>query len=147
MEKRLQQDLDKMKSGVELLSVNFKYVHPPTSIVYSFEEVTAAYQDKQRIINNALEYQNKILPESRGKAAQIVETAKSYITDRQEKAQGDATRFILSLPTSSREKQLTMSRIYLQTIPEILREKTKILIDPKSGEPDVWIDFEKITHR
>ncbi|MCK4825700.1 hypothetical protein KA005_58675, partial [bacterium] len=140
--KRLQEILDELESGVELLSVNLKDIHPPISIADSFEKVIAGYQEKQRGINDALGYQNKVLPESRGKAVRELETAKSYIIDRKKRAEGSATRFRLSLPRYSQEKQITMSRIYLQTIQEILREKTKIVVEPGSGVPELWMDFE-----
>lgn len=140
--KRLQEALDELESGVELLSVNLKDIHPPISIADSFERVIAGYQEKQRIINDALGYQNKVLPESRGKAVRELETAKSYIIDRKKRAEGSATRFRLSLPRYSQEKQITMSRIYLQTIQEILREKKKMVVEPGSGVPELWMDFE-----
>jgi len=139
---KLQKNLDELESGIELLAVNLKDIHPPISIADSFERVIAGYQEKQRIINDALGYQNKVLPESRGKAVRELEEAGSYIIDRKKKAEGNATRFILSLPRYKQEKQIAMSRIYLQTIQEILREKTKIVVEPGSGEPELWMDFE-----
>lgn len=142
MLEKLQENLDELKSGIELLAVNLKDIHPPISIADSFERVIAGYQEKQRIINNALGYQNKVLPESRGKAVREQEAAESYIIDRKKKAEGNAARFSLSLPRYKQEKQITMSRIYLKTLQEILRDKTKIVIEPGSGEPEIWMDFE-----
>jgi len=142
MLKRLQEDLDDLESGIELLAVNLKDIHPPISIADSFERVIAGYQEKQRIINDALGYQNKVLPESRGKAVRELETARSYSIDRKKRTEGDAARFRLSLPRYSLEKEITMSRIYLQTVQEILRGKTKVVVEPGAGEPELWMDFE-----
>jgi len=139
---KLQENLNELESGIELLSVNLKDIHPPISIADSFERVIAGYQEKQRIINDALGYQNKVLPESRGKAVRELEAAGSSIIDRKKKAEGNAARFSLSLPRYKQEKQITMSRIYLKTMQEILREKTKIVVEPGSGEPEIWMDFE-----
>ncbi|MBW1839815.1 MAG: protease modulator HflK [Deltaproteobacteria bacterium] len=119
---RLQEEMDTLESGIELLAVSLKDIHPPISIADSFERVIAGHQEKQRIINDALGYKNKALPESRGRAVKELEAAKSYIIEREKKAEGNATRFKLSLPKDNREKQITMSRIYLQTMQEILRE-------------------------
>ncbi len=138
----LQSSLDKLESGIELLSVNFKDIHPPISVADSFERVIAGYQEKQNIINDALSYKNNIVPESRGKAIKKLETARSYIIDREKRAEGKATRFNLSLPASGIEKEVAMYRIHLQTLKDVLKEKTKIVIDPTAGEPEIWMDFD-----
>jgi len=139
---RLQEEMDTLESGIELLAVSLKDIHPPISIADSFERVIAGHQEKQRIINDALGYKNKALPESRGRAVKELEAAKSYIIEREKKAEGNATRFKLSLPKDNREKQITMSRIYLQTMQEILRENKTIVVEPGSGQPELWMDFE-----
>jgi len=139
---RLQEEMDTLESGIELLAVSLKDIHPPISIADSFERVIAGHQEKQRIINDALGYKNKALPESRGRAVKELEAAKSYIIEREKKAEGNATRFKLSLPKDNREKQITMSRIYLQTMQEILRENKIIVVEPGSGQPELWMDFE-----
>jgi len=38
-----------MKSGIEILSVNFKDIHPPIAVADSFEKVIAGHQEKQKI--------------------------------------------------------------------------------------------------
>ena len=141
---RLQEEMDTLESGIELLAVSLKDIHPPISIADSFERVIAGHQEKQRIINDALGYKNKALPESRGRAVKELEAAKSYIIEREKKAEGNATRFKLSLPKDNRGKQITMSRIYLQTMQEILRENKIIVVEPGSGQPELWMDFESI---
>lgn len=148
--KRLEQDmlaslqtcLDELESGIELLTVNFKDIHPPIFVADSFEKVIAGYQEKQKIINDALGYKNNVLPESRGMAAKEMEAARSYITDRKKKAEGKSMRFVVSLPGSKREREVAMSRIHLQTIKEVLKEKRKIVIDPRAGMVEIWTDFE-----
>ncbi len=141
---RLQEALDDLECGVELVSVNFKDIHPPIQVADSFERVIAGYQEKQRIINEALGYANKIEPEGRGKAYKQGEAAEAYIVDRRKRAEGEAARFALSLPGSASEKRVAMTRIYLKAMEDILRDKTKIVVDPKAGAPDLWMDFENI---
>jgi membrane protease subunit HflK len=141
---RLQAALDDLECGVELVTVNFKDIHPPIPVADSFEKVIAGYQEKQQIINQARGYENRVKPEGRGKAYQQGEEAESYIVDRTKRAEGEAARFALSVPGSAEEKAVTMSRIYLKTVEETLKYKTKIVVDPKAGEPEVWMDFENI---
>lgn len=140
----LQACLDELESGIEMLTVGFKDIHPPISVADSFERVIAGYQEKQKIINDALGYQNNVVPESRGRAAAKQEAARSYITDRQKRAKGKSTRFVMSVPTSKQEKDVAMSRIYLQTMKDVLKDKRKIVIDPRVGMPEIWMDFENV---
>jgi len=144
MLRRLQAALDELECGVDLVAVNFKDIHPPIPVADSFERVIAGYQEKQRIINEALGYENRVKPEGRGSAYQQGEEAESYIVDRRKRAEGEAARFTLSLPDSADERTVTMSRIYLKTMEETLRYKTKIVVDPRAGEPDLWMDFENM---
>ena len=141
---RLQEALDGLECGVEIVSVNFKDIHPPIQVADSFERVIAGYQEKQRIINEALGYANKIEPEGRAAACKQGEEAEGYIVDRRKRAEGEAARFALSVPGSAREKRVAMARIYLKTMEHILRDKKKIVVDPKAGEPDLWMDFEDL---
>ncbi len=139
----LQANLDELESGIEILSVNFKDIHPPMSVADAFEGVVAGYQEKQKIINEAMGYKNNIIPESRAKALEQCEAAQSYIIERSKKAEGKAVRFSLALP-SAQEKQVARSRIHLQVIREVLRGKTKIVIDPRAGVPEVWMGFTSL---
>ncbi len=141
---RLQAELDGLQSGVELLAANFKDIHPPIFVADAFERVIAGYQEKQKIINDALGYCNNVLPQSRGTAASRLEAAQAYITDRVKTAHGESVRFRLSLPESRQQKNLAMSRIYLQTVRDVLKEKSNIVVDPGSGEPELWIDFDNV---
>ena len=145
MHQTLQDKLDQMQCGINLITVIFKDIHPPISVAASFEAVIAGYQKKQTIINMSLEYQNQILPKSRGKALKEIEKANAYIFDRREKAEGDAARFQMSLPAKNEEK-VTRMRLYLQTLQTVLKEKPKYLIDPKASEPEIWMDFESFNN-
>jgi len=67
-----------------------------------------------------------------------------YVLDRKKRAEGSASRFYLSLPTSLQEKRITASRIYLETLQEALQKKEKIIVDPGTGKPEIWMDFGDI---
>ncbi|MBN1626226.1 MAG: protease modulator HflK family protein [Deltaproteobacteria bacterium] len=136
--------LDELEAGIEIISVHFKDIHPPISVADSFEKVIAGYQDKQRIINEALGYQYNTIPASRGNAVKETEAAGGYITERINTAEGDSSRFIMSVPSSNLEKKVAMIRIRLETIREALKDKKNIVVDPKVGTADIWMDFDTL---
>jgi len=142
MRESLQEAMDDRQSGIEVLSVSFKDIHPPISVAPSFEKVIAGIQEKQQVINEALGYGNAVLPESRGRGHAEVEAARGTITDRQQRAQGETGRFRLSLPATPEQARVTRSRIRLQTLQETLKGRPLLLVDPRAGEPDLWMDFD-----
>ncbi len=141
---RLQGELDRLEAGVEVLSVNFRDIHPPISVADSFERVIAGFQEKQQTINEALKYRKKVLPESRAEAARAVEASRGYISTRTKTARGEARRFVLRLPPTARDKRIERSRRYLKTMQESLRDKANIIIDPAAGQAQIWAGFENM---
>lgn len=140
---QLQQELDDRGSGLEVLSVNFKDIHPPISVAASFETVIAGIQEKQQIINEARGYRNAVVPESRGRGYAEGEAARGYITERKGRAEGDGARFRLSLPASPEQERVTRTRISLQNLRDNLKGRSLILVDPGAGVPDLWVDFDE----
>jgi regulator of protease activity HflC (stomatin/prohibitin superfamily) len=61
---------------------------------------------------------------------------------RLSKARGEARRFALRLPGTRTWKQISMSRIYQETMKEALKDKTKIIVDPDAGTPDLWMNID-----
>ncbi len=141
MKQSIQQSLNRHDSGIELVSVNFRDIHPPISIAKSFEEVVAAFQDKQETINQAIGYANSVIPQSRGDADKNVQSARGYSVHRLSQAQGEARRFELRLPATHAEKNISMERLYRETMTQVLKDKTKIIVDPNAGIPDIWMNF------
>lgn len=140
----LQAELDRLKSGIEIVSVNFKDIHPPILVAGSFEKVIAGYQEKQKLINDAVGYRNEVLPRARGKAAKELASSQAYIIDRSKRSQGDARRFILSQPATATQRQAAMSNKYYQVMQETLSNKVLIVLDPKVSGTEVWLDFQGI---
>lgn len=139
LHKRLQAKLDKISSGIEIITVNFKDIHPPISISDSFEEVIAASQEKQQLINEAIGYKNKNLPEARGRAARKFEEAKSYNVEKIDHAEGDEQRFNLRKGIFKRYPKILAKELHFKTMQFAFKDVKKILYDPRAGAPSIWI--------
>ena len=93
VQKLMQQVLSSYKSGVLVLQVQLQSVDPPSEVIASFRDVTAAQQDQSRARNEAEAYANKAVPEARGKAAAIIQAADGYKVQTVAEAKGQAFRF------------------------------------------------------
>lgn len=112
--------LDEFDTGLEVVTVKLQDVNPPETVQPAFNEVNEARQEKERIINEALEAYNKAIPRARGEAEQTIRQAEGYATNRINRAKGDAHRFLALWNEYRKAKEVTRRRLYLETMTEIL---------------------------
>jgi len=125
----LQNILDEYESGVLVQSIQLQSVDPPDLVIDAFDEVQRARQDKERLVNEANSYLNKIVPNARGEAAQLVQEATAYKEQVIKQAEGVAQNFIDVYESYISAKDVTIRRIYLETLREVLDGPNKIILD------------------
>jgi membrane protease subunit HflK len=128
----IQHTLDSYGAGINIVQVQMQKVDPPEAVIESFRDVQAARADKERAINEALAYRNKVVPEARGKAEQIRQEAQAYREQMVAQAQGEAQRFTAILAQYQQAKTVTRERMYLETMERVLGRIDKVVIDDKS---------------
>ena len=142
VEKALQKELDEINTGLEVVGVNIKDIHPPISISDAFEEVIASYQKKMETINLAYEYQNEEIPTSRREAYNNISDANAYVQEEILKSKGEVVGFQSKFKSYKSNKSIVRKILYYNHIVSVLKEKKKILIDPRMGETDLYLNFE-----
>lgn len=130
---QIQRILDSYKSGIQVLNIQLLPVNPPASVIASFNDVQAARQDKERAINEGQAYRNEVIPRAKGEAERQIQQGEGYRAEVVNRAQGDAQRFISVYNQYSQAKDVTMERIYIETMEEVLRNVNKVLIDKSAG--------------
>jgi membrane protease subunit HflK len=145
IEEALQTKLDKMNTGIEIVSVNVKDIHPPIKISESFEEVIASYQIKEETINLALEYQNSEIPASRGTAYSNISDAKAYVNEEILKSQGAVAGYRSKLESYKKARSIIRKVLYYNHIAETLNKNDKLIIDPSTGNPNLYLKTGNIT--
>ncbi len=63
-------------------------VDPPAQVIDAFRDVQAARADLERLQNEAQTYANRVLPDARGRAAQILQVAEGYTAAGSGRGQG-----------------------------------------------------------
>ncbi len=130
----LQSILDKYKTGIMIVAVQLQAVAPPNQVVAAFKDVASAKEDKNRMINQAEGYRNDVIPKARGEAQAMIREAEGYKEARIARAEGDVAKFSAVLKEYRKAKGITETRIYLETLEEILENKEKIIIpDSENG--------------
>lgn len=129
----LQRLLDYYESGIVVTNVQLQTVDVPDQVKDAFNEVVRAFQDRDRLKNEAEAYVADILPKARGQAQQTVRAAEAYREQRIIEAQGDAARFQALLAEYSKSKAVTRERLRLETVERVLADVDKIVIDGPAG--------------
>ena len=129
----LQDILDVYESGILIQSIQLQSVNPPALVIDAFDEVQRARQDKEKLVNEANSYLNKIVPNARGDAAKLVQEATAYKEQVIKQAEGVAQNFIDVYNSYKDTKYVTRQRIYLETLTEVLEGPNKIILD-STGE-------------
>ena len=125
----LQIILDEYQSGVLVQSIQLQSVNPPSLVIDAFDEVQRARQDKEKLVNEANSYLNKIVPNARGDAAKLVQEATAYKEQVIKQAEGIAQNFYDVYNSYKDTKYDTRQRIYLETLTEVLEGPNKIILD------------------
>jgi membrane protease subunit HflK len=124
----MQDILDKYDIGIRVVAVKLQDINPPEIVKPSFNEVVAAKQEQEQLINEAEEAYNKVIPEARGKAEKSISNAEGFAAAVVNRATGDADKFEAVLKEYKRAPAITRRRIYLETMEDIFSRFEKMTI-------------------
>ncbi|WP_026604144.1 FtsH protease activity modulator HflK [Methylomonas sp. 11b] len=119
---------ERYQLGVSINQVQLKNVNPPEPVQPSFNEVNRAQQDRENVINLANGEYNKAVPRARGEADQKIRAAEGYRFKRINEAEGDVTAFNQVLEQYLKAPEVTRTRIYLETMGEVLPQASQQII-------------------
>lgn len=141
VETALQRTLDEAGSGVEILSFQLLYVHPPGEVHDAFRDVASSQEDKLRTINRANTFAVETVNQAKGEAAAMIEQAQAFKQQQVLHAQGDADNFTLKLGAYRRAPELTKFRLQVESIEETLPGLQKFIMpDARDVKDfDMWL--------
>lgn len=128
-----QATLENYGAGVQVTSVSLEGVAPPQEVAGAFRDVTSAREDRQRAINEAQGYANRLVPQARGEAQRVLLEAEAFAGEVIRKAQGDADHFLKILGQLSDDRGLTTKRLILETMEQVLPRLKKVVVDGNAG--------------
>ncbi len=135
----LQRRMDRYDAGIRVLRVKLEDVHPSLEVVDAFREVSAAFEEKNRMINEAEAYRNEQVALARGNAQAQLQNAKAYTLGRTNRAAGDAGRFDQQEQAFRSAPGPTQTRLYLETMEQVLPGRKKLIVDSGKGRRHVLL--------
>src|SRR3984957_12782800 len=145
----MQKTLDNYQSGVQVQQVQMQSVNPPAQVIEAFNDVQNAKIDLERLQNEAQTYANRVVPDARGRAAQIIQIAEGYKQQAIAEAKGQSARFLKVYDEYKKAPDVTRQRIYLETMERILGSSEKLVYDGGgSGQSIVpYLPLSELTPR
>ena len=137
--RELQVRVDRYRCGIRVLSVRLEDVHPSLEVVDAFRQVSGAFEEKNRLINEAEGYRNEQVALARGNASASVVQAKGYAASRVGRAEGDAARFDLQESAFRAAPGPTETRLYWETIEQTLPGKKKLIVDSTKARRQLYL--------
>ncbi len=126
----LQDILDRYESGLRVERVELTEVQPPPEVQDAFDDVIASAQDKDRKRNEAEAYANEVLPQAEAEASELRQAAQGYRDAKVAEAEGEAARFSAVLVEYRKAPEVTRTRLYLETMEEVMPRVQKVIIEP-----------------
>jgi membrane protease subunit HflK len=145
----MQKTLDRYGSGILVQQVQMERVNPPAQVIEAFNDVQNAKIDYERLQNEAQTYANRVVPDARGRAAQIVQVAEGYKQQAIAEARGQSARFLKVYEEYAKAKDVTRERLYLETMERILGGADKLVYDGGSSAQGVvpYLPLNELTPR
>jgi membrane protease subunit HflK len=147
-QKLLQDILDSYGGGISVTQVQLQKVDPPAPVIDAFRDVQRARADQERKRNEAEAYRNSILPVARGEAVRLVQESEAYKAQVVAEAQGEAERFLSVYNAYLSAQDVTTTRLYIETMQDILRSTNKIVIDKSAQSSGVipYLPLHELGH-
>lgn len=125
----MQKALDSYNAGIWVTDVTMQKAEPPDEVRDAYLDVQRALADQDKKRNEGEAYANRIIPQARGQAAQIVQDAEAYRQQVIAEAEGSAKRFLSVYQEYKKAPEVTRRRIYLETMSQVLAPMNKVIVD------------------
>ena len=129
----MQKVLNSYEAGIQITQVQLQKVDPPTQVIDLLRDVQAARIDLERAQNEARTYANRVVPEAKGRAEQILQAAEAYKKQTVAEATGQTARFLSVYEQYKQAPDVTRQRMYLETMERLLATTDKIILDTGTG--------------
>ena len=129
--RQTQEILDRYHVGIEITQVQLQKVDPPAAVIESFRDVQRANTDAERMRNEAESFRNDIVPRARGEAARLLAEAQGVKQATVADATGQGQRFETVLAAYRLAKDITLRRMYLDTIQSVIAHANTLVVDDR----------------
>ncbi|MBQ9200044.1 MAG: FtsH protease activity modulator HflK [Lachnospiraceae bacterium] len=135
VKEEMMRELEERNIGLQIINITVQDSEPPTDeIIAAFKSVETAKQGADTAKNNALQYQNKELPNATAEADRIRKDAEAEKATRIAEAEGQVARLNKIYEQYKLYPLITKKRMFYETMEEILPSMKIIITDGQTQE-------------
>ncbi len=125
--------LEPYRLGVTVSAVSFQEVRVPEEVKAAYEDVLDAMNEKTRNLDEAEKYQNQVVPNARAEAYKMIQNAEAYKAKTIAGAEGEVAEFNEVYAKYALNKDITRTRLLIETLQEILSGASQVYIVDDNG--------------
>lgn len=141
MAQDLQSELDKVNSGMKIVSVEVREANVPDPVKASYNLVDQNKQKKETMIFDAKQQYNEQIPRAKGEAKAIIDQAHGKAAQIVNAAQGRLDRFEQEYTAYKKAPRITELRMYMDAMSAVLHNTTNTVVD---GDVDSMLPLYNI---
>ena len=132
--------LDQLDLGVTVIGLEFQSITPPNALKYHFDQVNAAYVEKETKIQEAKQYREKVVPDAKATADTMVTDAQIPQTQKLTTANDRVAEFYGLLEEYQRNQDVVQERVFREKVTAILNKMGGKLVLPEGdGTPQIFL--------
>lgn len=134
---KTKESLDKLISkydiGIQVMDVKIQEAHPPAQVQKSFDNVSDAIAQRNTLISKAEDYKNQKLAAAESESQKMLREAEAYSEEKLNKAKAETTRFDNLYEQYRLSKDVTKTRLLIETLEEVLPGSNIYIMDDRNG--------------
>jgi len=147
LKESLQQEVDQLGLGLQIMFVGLKDVHPPVDVAPAYQAVVSAQEEKERRIDLARASRVRVLPEAQAQASRIRVEQEAAYQQRVAAAQGEAARFSAIVQADRENSAVFRFRLKMDALEQVLGKPNKTIIAvPAQTKSELYLDLRDINN-
>lgn len=112
--------LERLKSGVEVVDLQMQRVTPPLRVRPAFDDVNASIQQRDQSVNEAIRERNMLTPTAEAQKDQLIREAEGYAARLKAETEGEVAALRAKYEAYKQAPEVTRQRMYLETMEKVL---------------------------
>jgi len=135
-----QRELDALGLGITITGLEFRSITPPAGLSYHFNQVNAAYVEKETRIQEANQYREKVIPDARASADRLVNDAQINRSEQLTTANDRVAEFYGLYEEYQRNQDVVWERVFREKVTNVINKMGgKIVLPDGEGTPQIFL--------
>ena len=128
LKQSLQNEVDHMHLGLEVVFVGLKDIHPPVAVAPAFQDVISAEEEKLAYLHKADAYHFQTLAQAGQQANRLQTEADAMFKQRTALAGGESARFLMLAAAEGANTNLFRLRLQLEAMEKAFGKPQKVVL-------------------